>query len=303
MTGRLCLPESIGEIGCFACCGRCRRRYPPQRLEGVLFYHARERVDVVLGKKLVLPWWGRKKNTELEVSPKGLPHHVGIIMDGNGRWATARGLPRVVGHRQGAEALREIVRECGRLAIPILTVYAFSTENWQRPQAEVDFLMELLLEVLTDELETLHGEGVRIVPIGQLGDLPKPVRDQVEYAATLTASNENLKLNMAISYGSRQEILKAVESLIDMAVRGELTQVTEMTIAKLLYTAEDPDPDLIIRTGGERRLSNFLLWQSAYSELYFSDVMWPDFTKEEFQKALVDYQKRERRFGKIDENE
>ncbi|NMB24606.1 MAG: di-trans,poly-cis-decaprenylcistransferase [Firmicutes bacterium] len=220
-------------------------------------------------------------------------------MDGNGRWAEARGLPRSVGHRQGAQALREIVKECGRLGIPILTVYAFSTENWQRPQTEVDFLMELLLEVLKEELDTLHQEGVRIVPIGRLEDLPQPVHEQVMQAAKLTAHNDKLKLNMAISYGGRLEILEAIQELLAKAARGEPVAATEETISQLLYTTGDPDPDLIIRTGGERRLSNFLLWQSAYAELYFSDTMWPEFTPQDFLKALADYQKRERRFGKI----
>jgi undecaprenyl diphosphate synthase len=159
--------------------------------------------------------------------------------------------------------------------------------------------MELLLEVLRDELDTLHKEGVRIVPIGRLGDLPKPVRDQVDWAAQLTADNSKLKLNMAISYGGRLEIIEAIRELLAKAARGESVLATEETVAQHLYTTGDPDPDLIIRTGGERRLSNFLLWQSAYAELYFSDTMWPEFTSDDFLQALAEYQKRERRFGKI----
>lgn len=274
---------------------------PLKCTRGCFFEHARERVDSNLWKDLIPPWWSRKKVASPLPSQaeNGLPHHIGIIMDGNGRWAEARGLPRSVGHRQGSQALREIVKECGRLGIPILTVYAFSTENWQRPQEEVDFLMDLLVEVLTEELDTLHQEGVRIVPIGRLEDLPKSVYDKVMDAARLTAHNDQLKLNMAISYGGRLEILEAIERLLAKARQGESVSVTEETINQLLYTTGDPDPDLIIRTGGERRLSNFLLWQSAYAELYFSDAMWPEFTAQDFLNALADYQKRDRRFGKI----
>jgi len=232
-------------------------------------------------------------------APERLPVHVAIIMDGNGRWAEARGLPRSVGHRQGTESLKEIVKACGEWGIPILTVYAFSTENWRRPQEEVDFLMDLLAEVLRNELETLHKEGVRIVPIGRLDDLPKQVRSKVDEAARLTADNLSLKLNMAISYGGRLEIVDAVQKLLTKAATGEPVIADEELLSQCLYTAGDPDPDLIIRTGGERRLSNFLLWQSAYAELYFSDVMWPDFTPDHLRQALVEYGKRDRRFGGI----
>ena len=228
-----------------------------------------------------------------------LPKHVGVIMDGNGRWAEARGLPRTEGHRQGVHTLREIVRTCGELGIPVLTAYCFSTENWHRPKEEVNFLMQLILEVLETELDSLKGEGVRIVPIGRLADLPDTVRTQVEKAAELTATNRELKLNLAISYGSRLEIVNAVNQLLERAANGEKLIIDEAAIAKHLYTAGDPEPDLIIRTGGERRLSNFLLWQAAYAELYFSDIMWPDFTPQDFIEAIAEYQRRDRRFGRI----
>jgi len=238
-----------------------------------------------------------------ETAPKlaldRLPKHVAVIMDGNGRWAEARGLPRTEGHRQGVHTLREIVRTCGELGIPVLTAYCFSTENWQRPQDEVSFLMELILEVMETELDSLKNEGVRIVPIGRLTDLPDRVRTQVERAAELTASNRALKLNLAISYGGRLEIVNAVNLLLQRAANGEKLVVDEAAIAAHLYTAGDPDPDLIIRTGGERRLSNFLLWQAAYAELYFTDIMWPDFTPKDFVAALAEYQRRDRRFGRI----
>ncbi|MGI6567194.1 MAG: isoprenyl transferase [Limnochordia bacterium] len=228
-----------------------------------------------------------------------LPKHVGVIMDGNGRWAAARGLPRTEGHRQGVHTLREIVRTCGELGIPVLTAYCFSTENWQRPKEEVSFLMQLIIEVLETEFHSLKDEGVRIVAIGRLTDLPETVRIQVEKAAELTAANEQLKLNLAISYGSRLEIVNAVQQLIEKAASGEELVIDETAIAQHLYTAGDPEPDLIIRTGGERRLSNFLLWQAAYAELYFSDIMWPDFTPKDFIEAIAEYQKRDRRFGRI----
>ncbi|NMB11103.1 MAG: isoprenyl transferase [Firmicutes bacterium] len=233
------------------------------------------------------------------VDKKRLPRHVGIIMDGNGRWAEARGLPRSAGHREGVRTLQDIVRTCGQIGIPVLTVYCFSTENWHRPQEEVDFLMQLLMEVLREELDSLHREGVRIVPIGKLEDLPIVVRKQVEQAAQLTAGNDLLKLNMAISYGGRLEIINAINELVKEAMRDQSLVIDENTLARHLYTAGDPDLDLVIRTGGERRLSNFLLWQGAYAELYFSDIMWPDFTPEDFVAAIVEYQKRERRFGRI----
>lgn len=263
----------------------------------------------MLWKKIVLPrlsWkspgirkWQEKGDALSSDAGGRLPRHVGIIMDGNGRWAEARGLPRSAGHRQGAKALREIVRICGKLGIPVLTAYCFSTENWQRPPEEVNFLMQLLLEVLSDELASLHEEGVRIVPIGRLEDLPKAVRKQVEQAAELTAYNQLLKLNMAISYGGRLEIITAVQRLLEAAKADSSLVIDEATLEQYLYTAGDPDLDLIIRTGGEQRLSNFLLWQGAYAELYFSDIMWPDFTAEDFMEAIRDYQRRERRFGRI----
>lgn len=282
---------------------------PLRRWRGCFITNCKREVDGDLWKETRLPRLSWKKTgqgrleresaADLKDVKERLPGHVGIIMDGNGRWAEARGLPRSAGHRQGVKALREVVRACGRLGIPVLTVYCFSTENWERPKEEVDFLMELLLQVLRDETESLHQEGVMIVPIGRLEDLPTPVKREVERAAQLTVGNKRLKLNMAISYGGRLEIVNAVNQLIREASGEESPVIDEQTLAEHLYTAGDPDVDLIIRTGGERRLSNFLLWQGAYAELYFTDTMWPDFTPGEFLEAIADYQKRERRFGRI----
>lgn len=239
-----------------------------------------------------------------------LPRHVGIIMDGNGRWARARGLPRSAGHRQGVSSLREIVRVCGDLKIPVLTVFAFSTENWQRPAEEVEFLMELLCQVLEEELDELHRQGVRVVPIGRINELPASVREKVKAAARLTRHNQGLKFNIALNYGGRAEIVEAVRRLLQAyaeqahaGIDWLIKACSEELLSRYMYTGDDPDPDLIIRTGGEHRLSNFLLWQSAYAELWFTDVMWPDFSRAHFLQALAEYQKRERRFGAVKASE
>ncbi|MDN5346679.1 MAG: undecaprenyl diphosphate synthase [Clostridia bacterium] len=235
-----------------------------------------------------------------EVLDKGrLPRHVAIIMDGNGRWAQKRGLPRIFGHRAGVESLREIVKACIELGIPILTVYAFSTENWKRPQSEVEGLMELLVEYLQKEIGELKAEGVQVRAIGRLQDLPAAARSELAKAVTLTASNQRLILNLALNYGGRAELVDAFKGLAleVQAGRLDITQIDENTISGFLYTSGLPDPDLLIRPAGEMRLSNFLLWQMAYTELWVTDVLWPDFRREHLIAALKDYQGRERRFG------
>lgn len=228
-----------------------------------------------------------------------LPAHVAIIMDGNGRWAQSRGLPRTAGHKKGAEALRSLLVECQDMGIRYLTIYAFSSENWNRPQTEVSDLMQLLRFYLEKELRTLIKHGIRLKVIGDLSQVEPAIRKQIEKAEQRTAENDRFQLTVALSYGARNEILQAVQAIANAVQRGEFeaADVTEDTISQHLYTAELPDPDLLIRTGGEQRLSNFLLWQQAYTELFFTPVFWPDFSIEHFKTALDEYAKRERRYG------
>lgn len=228
-----------------------------------------------------------------------LPAHVAIIMDGNGRWAKARGLPRTAGHKKGAEALRNLLVECQDIGVRYLTIYAFSSENWNRPQPEVSDLMQLLRFYLERELRTLVKHGIRLKIIGDLSQVEPGIRKQIEDAERKTASNSRFQLTVALSYGARSELLQATRSIAEKVKNGELRaeDVTEQTISEHLYTAGLPDPDLLIRTGGEQRLSNFLLWQQAYTELFFTPVFWPDFSIEHFKIALAEYAKRERRYG------
>ncbi len=237
---------------------------------------------------------------EKQLDLANLPKHVGIIMDGNGRWAKKRGLPRIAGHREGAKTVRMAVKTSAELGIEVLTVYAFSTENWQRPQDEVSFLMKLLAEYLVNELEELNKKGVRIKAIGDRTKLPQNVLKVLENAEKTTRNNQTLQFNLALSYGGRDEIIRAVKDLTKQVKAGTLDpeDISTNMLSSLLDTANQPDPDLIIRTSGEMRLSNFLLWQGAYSELWFTNTLWPDFTKEEYLKALMDYSNRQRRFGK-----
>lgn len=237
---------------------------------------------------------------EKQLDLSNLPRHVGIIMDGNGRWAKKRGLPRIAGHREGAKTVRMAVKTSAELGIEVLTIYAFSTENWQRPQDEVSFLMKLLAEYLVNELEELNDKGVRIKAIGDRTKLPVNVLQVLENAENNTRNNPALQLNLALSYGGRDEIIRAVKNLTQEVKRGTINpdDISTSMLSSLLDTAHQPDPDLIIRTSGEMRLSNFLLWQGAYSELWFTNTLWPDFTKEEYLKALMDYSNRQRRFGK-----
>jgi undecaprenyl diphosphate synthase len=234
------------------------------------------------------------------IDPQRLPAHIAIIMDGNGRWAKRRSLPRVAGHRAGVGPVRSTVETCARLGIEVLTLYAFSVENWKRPRAEVEMLWRLLRFYLKKELPDLQRNGIRLQAIGRLDALPAQVRDELDAVVDATARNQKLLVNLAINYSGRSEIIDAVNALLDAArIDGRLDElhVDEETIASGLYTAGLRDPDLLIRTSGEMRISNFLLWQIAYAELYVTDTLWPDFDRIELLKAIIDYQKRDRRFG------
>lgn len=235
----------------------------------------------------------------------GIPEHVAIIMDGNGRWASRRAMPRFLGHRQGVKALKTAVRYASNRGISSLTVYAFSTENWTRPTEEVDFLMDLMYKTFVQEIEELQKEGVQIRLVGDRTNLSPDILKVWNQAEELTSDNEGLTLNVAFNYGGRQEIVSVVRRLVRQVSQGEVTvdKITEETIESLLYTHPTPDPDLIIRTGGEMRLSNFLLWQAAYSEFYVTDVLWPDFGEDDFDRALQNYATRERRFGQVSAKE
>lgn len=229
------------------------------------------------------------------------PRHVAVIMDGNGRWAVRRGLPRTAGHRAGVEALKGIVKACPDLGITVLTAYAFSTENWKRDKAEVDFLMALLVEYCRTEVDNLNANGVRIQAIGRIADLPSLQQEEIARAVALTRGNSRLTLNLAVNYGGRAELVDAVRTISRQVEAGSLSpeEIDESVIGQHLYTAGLPDPDLVIRTAGEMRLSNFLLWQASYSEFWVSDVAWPDFTRAHLEQAIRDYQRRERRFGAV----
>ena len=234
---------------------------------------------------------------ELPEPVLSIPHHVGIIMDGNGRWAQEHGLPRLEGHRAGTENIRRVLRSCGEHGIKIVTIYAFSTENWFRPSDEVRGLIRILERVLENEVENLHQEGVKLRHVGELDGLPDRLRKAVLDAIELTKDNDRLILNVAFNYGGRAEILRAARRLLEDNT--DPNEIDEELFGDYLYTAGLPDPDLIIRTGGEMRLSNFLIWQSAYAEYYSTPTFWPDFDKEELAKALRAYARRERRFGRL----
>jgi undecaprenyl diphosphate synthase len=224
-----------------------------------------------------------------------IPDHIAIIMDGNGRWAEKRHLPHIAGHRAGTENLRQIIKACVDFGVKYLTIYAFSTENWKRPPDEVNGLMQILAESIEKEMDELHKQGTQLRHIGRLEQLNPSLRKKVEAAIQLTKNNQRLVLTIAWNYGSRDEIVYALENIVKKGIQPD--QVNEKIISQNLYTAELPDPDLVIRTSGEMRTSNFLLWQTAYSEWYFTPVLWPDFSKEELRKAIGEYGSRERRFG------
>ena len=229
-----------------------------------------------------------------------LPQHVAVIMDGNGRWAKQRGLPRIEGHRRGANALKEMLRYCKDLGVETLTAYAFSTENWGRPTAEVNFLMSLFERLLQKELKEMEAEEVCINFIGDLTPLPETLQQEMRHSMERTKNNQGVFFNVAINYGSRHEMIKACRTIAQKVQRGELPAeaINEDTIAQHLYTSASSDPDLLIRTSGEMRLSNFMLWQLAYTEIYVTDTLWPDFDNEQFDLALESFQQRDRRFGK-----
>jgi undecaprenyl diphosphate synthase len=230
-----------------------------------------------------------------------LPQHVAVIMDGNGRWAQQRGLPRIMGHRRGVDTLKQLLRRCSDWGISALTAYAFSTENWGRPLEEVGFLMTLFERVLRQELTEMMAENVRIQFVGNLSALPNSLQGEIERAVDATRHNAGIRFTVATNYGGRQEILQACRAIATRVQRGELQpdDIDENLFSRHLYTADLVDPDLLIRTSGEMRISNFLLWQLAYAEIYVTETLWPDFTKLEFHQALQAYQRRDRRFGKV----
>ncbi|HEY3331917.1 MAG TPA: isoprenyl transferase [Capsulimonadaceae bacterium] len=233
------------------------------------------------------------------LDPARMPEHVAIIMDGNGRWAKRRGLPRIVGHGEGYKTVRQIVHDAGELGIKVLTVYAFSVENWKRPQAEIDGLMRLIEQAIKNEIKDLQANNVRFRVLGRRSGLPDSLVAQIDRATSQTAANTGLTLNLALNYGGRAEIADAVREIARKAVAGEINpdDITEQTIAAHVYAPELPDPDLLIRTAGEMRFSNFLLWGSAYAEFWVTSTLWPDFNSELLTEAIVDFQGRVRKFG------
>jgi undecaprenyl diphosphate synthase len=239
---------------------------------------------------------------EQQIDPKKLPRHVAVIMDGNGRWAQSRGWrDRIKGHEAGIEAVRSTTRTARRLGVSYLTLYAFSKENWARPQAEIDALMRLLRRFLVEEIPELNDNGIKLIATGELADLPSKVQDQINKTAEATSGNKEMILNLALSYGGRTEIIEAARKLARDAAAGDIDpeQIGAAQLAERMYRPELPDPDLLIRTSGEMRISNFLLWQIAYTEIHVTKVLWPDFREQHFVEALLDYQQRERRFGKV----
>jgi len=242
-----------------------------------------------------------EEELEARIDPERIPRHIAIIMDGNGRWAEQRGLPRIMGHRAGQESVRAVVEACPGLGIQFLTLYTFSAENWQRPREEVEALMELIRSTLHQELPELKEKGVRIRALGRLEGLPQEVREEFRRAEAETRENRRLTLNVAVNYSGRWEIVDAARGLARQACRGELQadEIDEKVFASRLYLPDTPDPELLIRTSGEHRISNYLLWQIAYSELYVTPALWPDFRRIHLLEAILDYQQRQRRFGTI----
>lgn len=243
----------------------------------------------------------KKKREELVLDKDNMPRHIAIIMDGNGRWAKQRKLPRTMGHKAGVETIRRVIKETHILGIKYLTLYAFSTENWKRPKDEVSALMKLLVEYLRSELQELNKNGVVIKILGDINMLPKDAQSEVKEAMEITKNNTGVVLNIAFNYGGRDEIIRAVKLVSNDVKSGKLSieDIDEKTLEKYLYTNGTPDPDLIIRPSGEQRISNFLLWQCAYSEFWYSNVCWPDFKEEHLHEAIYDYQHRDRRYGGV----
>lgn len=239
-----------------------------------------------------------------QIDKKSMPAHVAIIMDGNGRWARQRGLPRIAGHRAGAKAIRAVVRTAPEIGIKYLSLYTFSVENWKRPEGEVRGLMRLFEERLAEEIDELDRNGVKLIVLGRLNELPNSTQVAFRDAMERTAGNKKLVLNIALNYGGRTEILDAVKRLAEKAAKKEIdpNKIDCDSISSLLYTGDQPDPELLIRTSGEQRISNFLLWQIAYAELWITPVLWPDFSRKDFLQAIYDFQQRKRRFGGLDED-
>ena len=243
----------------------------------------------------------RKSKINKSIDYDRLPVHIGVIMDGNGRWAKKRGLPRSAGHSAGADSLKKIVTECNNMGIKYITVYAFSTENWKRPKEEVDYLMNLLMDYLKNAETTLAGENVVIKAIGSRRELSDELCEQIKKTEEFTKNNDGIVMNIALNYGSREEIVNSVKTICKNVQNGEysIDDINAQMISDNLYTKSQPDPDLIIRTSGEERISNFLLWQLAYSELWFTDKLWPDFNVHDLHRAIIDYQNRNRRYGGV----
>ena len=244
-----------------------------------------------------------KSLREKIVEQGNLPAHIAIIMDGNGRWAKENNLPRVAGHVEGINSVREIVQVCGEIGVSYLTLYTFSNENWKRPQKEVSAIMKLLLSTIKKEVGNLNKNNVRLSTIGNINNLPDNSRQGVLEGIEITKNNTGLNLILALNYSSRQELLMAVQRIADKILSGEMNsnQISEAIFSRELYTVDIPDPDLLIRTGGESRISNFLLWQLAYTEFFLTDIHWPDFREEDLLNSIIDYQGRQRRFGQIEE--
>ena len=241
------------------------------------------------------------ENLFYDINLDKVPAHIAIIMDGNGRWAKSRFMPRTYGHKVGVETIRKVVKECSRLGVKYLTLYAFSTENWKRPKDEVSALMGLLVKYLRNELEELHKNNVKILTIGDISKLPEACIEELALAKEKTKDNTGLVMSLALNYGGRNDLVNAVKNISQDLVDGKISldDIGDNLISSHLSTNESPDPDLVIRTRGEQRLSNFLLWELAYSEFYFTDIHWPDFDEKELQKAIFAYQSRDRRFGAI----
>lgn len=241
------------------------------------------------------------ENLFYDINLDKVPAHIAIIMDGNGRWAKSRFMPRTYGHKVGVETIRKVVRECSRLGVKYLTLYAFSTENWKRPKDEVSALMGLLVKYLRNELEELHKNNVKILTIGDISKLPEACIEELALAKEKTKDNTGLVMSLALNYGGRNDLVNAVKNISQDLVDGKISldDIGDNLISSYLSTNESPDPDLVVRTSGEQRLSNFLLWELAYSEFYFTDIHWPDFDEKELQKAIFAYQSRDRRFGAI----
>lgn len=251
-------------------------------------------------------WFNKKQKQQSDnylemIDKNNIPKHIAIIMDGNGRWAKKRNMPRTYGHRAGVETIRDVVKASSEIGVKYLTLYAFSTENWKRPSDEVNALMNLLVEYLRKEVEELHRNNVIVNAIGDISKLPQICQDELKKAFEKTKNNTGLTLNLALNYGGRDEILKAVKKIVQKVENGDIKtdEIDEKTFSDCLFTASMPDPDLLIRPSGEYRLSNFLLWQIAYSEFWFSDICWPDFNRQHLYRAIYEYQNRDRRFGGI----